>query len=115
MDEIDLLAGVLAKTGDVIAGVGPSQWDLATPCPDYDVRALVNHIVGWLQVFDAGCNGRTFAGDATAYRCGPDPAGEFRATADSLVAGWQKYGLDRPVKVTSGDMPGPMVFNMTVM
>jgi uncharacterized protein (TIGR03086 family) len=79
------------------------------------VRALVNHMVGWIQVFDAGCNGRHFEGDASTYECGSDPAGEFRQAADGLVAGWQKYGLDRQVRVTSGESPGPMVFNMTVM
>ena len=115
MDAIELLAGVLAKTGDVIAGVGDDQWQLATPCDDYDVRALVNHIVGWIQVFEAGCHGRAFQGDPAAYQSGDDPAGVFRDAADSLVAGWQTYGFDRPVRVSSGEMPGSMVFNMTVM
>ncbi len=115
MNDIDLLSGVLAKTADVVAGVGDDQWSLPTPCEEYDVTALVNHIVGWAQVFDAGCNGRAFEGDPTAYRHGPDPASEFRASAASLVAGWKEHGLDRPVRISSGEMPGPMVFNMTVM
>ena len=33
MDEIELLRGVLAGTGDLIEGVGDDQWDLPTPCP----------------------------------------------------------------------------------
>ena len=115
MDEITLLNGVLTKTGDVIAGVGDDQWGLPTPCTEFDVRALTDHIIGWIQVFDAGCHGRQFDGDASAYRSGTDPAGEFRASARSLTAGWKEFGLDRPVRIMSGEMPGEMVFNMTVM
>jgi len=115
MDENTLLAGILTKTGDIIAGVGDDQWELPTPCTEYDVRALTDHIIGWIQVFEAGCHGRMFEGDASAYRFGADPAEEFRTSARSLSAGWEEYGLDRQVRVMSGEMPGEMVFNMTVM
>ena len=116
MDEIDLLRGVLDKTGDVIAGVRPDQLGLPTPCAEYDVETLRNHIVGWMQVFEAGCHGRSYDGDAAEYRCGDDPAGDFRAAAASVVAGWTEHGLDRDVAISSGaEMPGQMVFNMTVM
>jgi uncharacterized protein (TIGR03086 family) len=115
MAEIELLTGVLDKTGDVIAGVGADQADRPTPCPDYDVAALRDHIVGWIQVFDAGSNERAFEGDAMGYRCGADPEAEFRASAAGVVAGWREHGLDRPVRVISGEMPGEMVFNMTLM
>jgi uncharacterized protein (TIGR03086 family) len=75
----------------------------------------MNHIVGWIQVFDAGCHGRSYEGDPSAYECGDDPAGVFRGAAASLEAGWKEFGMDRKVRVTSGEMPAPMVFNMTVM
>jgi len=115
MSEVDLLAGILSKTGEVVAGVGSGQLSLPTPCDDYDVETLRNHIVGWLLVFEAGSHGRSYDGDAGAYRCGADPAGEFRTAAAGLIAGWEKYGLDREVGVTGATLPAGMVFNMTVM
>ena len=115
MDEVDLLAGVLSKTGDLVEGVEADQLSLPTPCGEYDVEALRDHIVGWIQVFEAGCHGRAHEGDPSAYRCGADAAQVFRTAADSLVAGWETHGLDREVSLTGGKMPGDKVFNMTVM
>jgi uncharacterized protein (TIGR03086 family) len=113
---IDLLAGVLDKTGDVVAGVEPGQGDGPTPCPDYDVDAMVNHIVGWVQVFAAGAAGGRYAGDPSAYQAGADPGAEFGDAADRMLAGWREHGLDRKIQL-SGPEPTEArgAFNMTVM
>ena len=115
MDEMGLLSDVLDKTGGVIAGVGPDQWQQPTPCSEWDVRALVQHILGWMQVFDAAANGGEFEGDPAGYAVGDDPAGEFRRFADSMLGGWRSGGTDRTVRMTMGELPAPMVLNMTLM
>jgi len=114
-NDIDVLDGVLAKTADLLQGVKPEQRSQPTPCPEYDVDALMDHMVGWAQVFGAGSNGKEFPEDPANHRCGDDPAEEFRAAAKDVVEGWSTYGLDRTVKVSSGESPGEMVFNMTLM
>lgn len=114
--DVDLLAGVLDKTGDLVAGVGPDQADRPTPCPAYTVADLVDHVVGWVQVFAAGSQGRRPDVDPTAVRAGDDPAAEFRAAADDLVDGWRTHGADRTVRLTGdSDIPAALVFNMTLM
>ena len=115
MDEIALLSDVLGKTGALIDGVKPEQWDQRTPCDEWDVRALVEHILGWMEVFDAGANGGLFEGDPADYRLGDDPAGDFRASADSMIEGWRNGGTDRTVRLTMGELPAPMALNMTLM
>lgn len=116
MDEISLLSSVMDKTGDVIAGVTDDRKDRPTPCPDYDVAALIDHIVGWVRAFEAGVHGRPVEGDPSRYRVGPDPAGEFRAAARSIVASWRDEGIDRKVRMTSGgEIDGRMAFDMTLM
>jgi len=113
---IELLEGVLARTGDAIAEVTPAQRSLATPCPNFDVAALVDHIVGWVRVFAAGSADRPFEGDPGEYRAGDDAGTVFRTAADELVGGWRTYGLDREVRSFAGGMmPGRMIFGMTVM
>lgn len=115
MDEIELLTGVMEGTADIIEGIGDDQWTLPTPCPDHDVSSLVDHVLGWVQVFAATAEGGAYDGDPGSRRRGADPVEEFRAAAERVVTGWREHGLDRQVKLTGGEMPGPMAFNMTVM
>jgi len=115
MDELLLLEGILTKTGTLLDGVGDDQWALPTPCPEYDVEALTNHILGWVQVFAAGSSGTTYDGDPSAYEHGDAPGDDFRAAATTLLAGWRGHGTDREISVAGGMSPGPMVLNMTLM
>ncbi len=114
MSDIDVLESVLAKDEQLLAGIKQSQLGAATQCPDYDVRALANHLVGWLEVFAAGANDRAFDGDPAAFAT-DDPAGDFRAAASDTVAGWRAGGVDRKVRLTGSPMPGQLLLSMTLM
>lgn len=41
------------QAGTIVAGVSSDQLTLPTPCTEFDVHALVNHMVGGLYMFDA--------------------------------------------------------------
>lgn len=114
MDDIDLLESVLDKDQALIEGVGPDDLSRATACPDYDVRALVAHQTGWLQVFAAVAQAREATSDPGQY-AGTDPASDFRAAAEEVVGGWREHGVDREVSMTGAGLPGQMVLDMTLM
>ena len=114
MDDLDVLASVLDKDGALLAAVGPGLGTRTTPCTEFDVDALVKHLVGWTQVFAAAANGKTFEGDPTAY-ASADPAGDFEALATSMVVGWREGGTDRKVRMVGSEIPAQMVLNMTLM
>jgi len=116
MDDMTLLSGILGKTADLVDTVKPEDWDKPTPCADYKVRDLVGHMVGWSASFEAAANGRTPTGDPTTYEVTDKSAAEFRLAVSSIVGGWRDNGLDREVSlVGASGMPGPMVFEMTMM
>ncbi|MFA5774204.1 MAG: TIGR03086 family metal-binding protein [Ilumatobacteraceae bacterium] len=115
MDKIQLLSGVLTKTGDLLEGTKKDMKELPTPCSEFRVEDLVNHMVGWTRVFDANCNSRSIEGDANQYECKIHPASEYKAAATSLLDGWKKFGFDRKVQLMSSELPAESVFNMTVM
>lgn len=80
-----------------LEGVGDSQWSEPTPCGDWDVRALVNHMVGeelWTVPLVAGATleevGDRFAGDLL----GADPRTVGARAASAAVAAVEE-GLGR--------------------
>ena len=114
MSDIDVLESVLAKDTALLAGVQDGQLDGSTPCPDYDVRTLVNHIVGWAQVFAASANGRKADLDVSSFEA-KDPPAEFESAAKEMVAGWREHGVDRDVTLIGNPSPGAAVLGMTLM
>ncbi|MCL5076642.1 MAG: hypothetical protein M1288_00740 [Actinobacteria bacterium] len=74
---------------------------------------LINHIIGWLQRFEAGVNGRVFDGDPAKFTS-KDPILDFRNAATGLLAGWSKGGLDQVVRLGNAELPGKIVRSMTL-
>ncbi len=46
MDAVELHNRTVADFAELVSGVGADQWSAPTPCSDWDVRTLVNHVVG---------------------------------------------------------------------
>jgi uncharacterized protein (TIGR03086 family) len=47
MSDADLLASAAAALADITADIKPDQLTARTPCADFDVRALLNHLLFW--------------------------------------------------------------------
>jgi uncharacterized protein (TIGR03086 family) len=76
---------VLHETEATIAAVRPDQLHKPTPCSDYDVADLVNHLVGWARSFAARLTGDSSMEDPNAYSTGANPALEFHQAAQTIV------------------------------
>jgi uncharacterized protein (TIGR03086 family) len=102
---VALLTRALEQTGATIAGVRREQAALPTPCRDWDVRALVNHVVQDVQQFTVAVGGGEWD-PPDADLVGDDWVGAYRQAAGSLLAAWQRDGaLDRTVRLPIGEFP----------
>lgn len=110
MDLVDFHRQALDATGRRIGAVGDDQWDLATPCADWDVRQLVNHVVSgnwWASELAAGATidgvGDRFDGDLL----GIDPVGAYNESAEMADRVFRRPGaMEAMCAVSYGPVPG---------
>lgn len=109
MDPIANFAAAVDEGRKVLGAVSADQWSVQSPCAEWDVKGVVNHMVGGLQMVSAALAGTEFA-HAEDYT-GEDPAASYNAAADAAVAALQADPsvLGRTVKMPFGEMPGGMV------
>jgi uncharacterized protein (TIGR03086 family) len=99
----------MAQTESLVAAVSPAQLSLPTPCAEFDVRALLSHIVGGLnRVAIVGEGGDALARPARADGVPGDGwLAAYRAAAARAQAAWTDDAtLDALVVVPWGKIPG---------
>ena len=100
----------LDRTRLVVSGIGPDQLDLPTPDQEWDVRALLNHVVAgnlWAAELAAGKTidevGDRLDGDVL----GDDPLAAYDRSASAARAAFEAPGaLDAACAVSYGPVPG---------
>jgi uncharacterized protein (TIGR03086 family) len=112
-EAIENAADVAAK---IVAGVKPDQLDDPTPCSEFDVRALGNHMTGFLPyAANAFRKGPAMEGEAPDFTQG-DWARAYRTMAADLVAALGEEGaLEGEVEFGAGSMPAQNAAGITLM
>jgi len=101
----DVHRDALAATGRIVNNIKPDQLDDATPCEDYDVAGLLNHVISgnfWVAPL---VEGKTIdqVGDALDRDFTKD---EYDASAKEADAAFSLPGaMERPVAVSYGPVP----------
>jgi uncharacterized protein (TIGR03086 family) len=88
-DRIELLSRALDQTLRAIHSIAPEQRTLPTPCPDWDVRALVTHAIDDLEKFDVAARGEKVDWTTPPDELGDDWESEFRSNAYFLLETWR--------------------------
>ena len=100
----------LVSTRGVVAGIRPEQFGLSTPDADWDVRALLNHVVSGNLWAAELASGKTIAdvGDRLdGDVLGADPLGAYDESARAAEAAFRAPGaMDAPCAVSYGPVPG---------
>ncbi len=100
----------LDETRTVVAGVGRDQWNEATPCAGWDVRALLNHLVSgnfWAAELGAGSTIEDVGDRLDGDVLGDDALVAYDTSAKLAAATFEAPGaLEAPCAVSYGPVPG---------
>jgi uncharacterized protein (TIGR03086 family) len=123
-DVLDLHRRALAEFGRRVHAVRADQWGCPTPCKDWEVRNLVNHLVAeqlWVPPLLAGKRVEDLgAGFAAGDVLGADPIAAWDGAAAAAQAAFAAAGaLTRTVHLSYADRPGEeyareMIFDLVV-
>jgi len=114
------MAAACVSTQRFVDNVSDDQFDLATPCADWDVRSLLNHLVGTLTL------GRALMSDSVPPAIAPgglpetdllgdDPVKAYRSGVDALLAAASDDSFTRTHTTPMGEMPGTMLGGFTTL
>lgn len=102
MDAITQLEQLGPRLAAVVAGITTDQLEKPTPCADFTVRGVLEHMIGGATAFAA-----SYRGDKPAEPDLRDPLGSFGPVLGDLVAAISAPGaLDRTVQAPFGEVPG---------
>jgi uncharacterized protein (TIGR03086 family) len=77
-----------------------------TPCSEWNVRDLLNHVIGGGHMFASGLRGDPLAGGEPGDLVGDDHRAAFRVSIDGFTAALAKTEeLDKPVTLPFGTLP----------
>jgi uncharacterized protein (TIGR03086 family) len=103
---IEQLSLAFNAVGELIGGVSEEQWSAPTPCREWTVREVVNHLIGMNLVFTALMSDQA-APERGVDRAGDDPLGSYRDSVSVLLTAFDEPGvLERTFQGPLGSATG---------
>ncbi|MEV5704407.1 TIGR03086 family metal-binding protein [Actinoallomurus sp. NPDC052274] len=102
----------------VVQGIDPGGLSLPTPCTEYDVRALLNHLIYWTGFrFEAAARKAPppeSPAEGDDFTAGPDWAGRYAVRVRAAAAAWSEPAAweGETALFPAMTMPAPVVGGM---
>jgi uncharacterized protein (TIGR03086 family) len=112
------LTDAAGAAATIVDGVTPSELSGPTPCTEWDVRTLLNHIILWTShSLERRAHGESVAEDLMErdFAASPDFAAAYRAQLDRALAAWSDPAVwDRKINVMGTETPAADVAALMV-
>ena len=120
MDVVTTMDRVVDETTKIVNGISPDQLGDPTPCTEWSVRDIVNHITGGATMFTECVEhgdvpderlGQLMGGD----NLGDDFKGAWAQAATRAKATFREPGaMEKIVKLPFGEMPAEIALNIAI-
>jgi len=116
---VELLQRVVTETTRLVDSLGPDQLGNDTPCSEWTVRDVVNHITGGATLFAISAEqgsvpddmvGRLMSGD----NIGTDYKAAWATASNRAMSAFDGLDLSKLVVLPFGEMPAGVALNIAV-
>jgi uncharacterized protein (TIGR03086 family) len=120
MDSIAMINKVLDETNRIVDGIEPSQLDNPTPCGEWTVRDVLNHITGGADMFALAAAEGKVPDEKLGQLMGGDNLGDdykaaFKAASARATKAFAPAGiLDKVITLPFGEMPAGAAVNIAI-
>jgi uncharacterized protein (TIGR03086 family) len=120
MDSVALLQRVVDQTSSVIDNISTAELDRPTPCTEWTVKDIINHITGGATMFAISAEQGSVPDDVMGQLMGGDNLGDdykgafATATTRAMAVFSQPGVLERTVKLPFGEMPAGVALNIAI-
>jgi len=119
MDAIAVYKKAVDQTGRIVGAVKPNQFGDATPCDDWDVRALLNHTIAVAKAFGDAAGGKPFDFSLFAEgvdNVGSDPGSAYDDAAKTIHSALASPGvLDGNWHMPFGEVPASIAIGFCTL
>ena len=107
----------LRQAGEVVAGVRPEQMHHPTPCAQWDVHTVINHLIGGNYMYAEIAAGRSIdMSPPQPDLVGEDAAASFESSRQAVAHSMASEGaLQRMWALPFAEVPGPVGRNIHLL
>ena len=120
MDVVTTMDRVVDETSKIVNGITPDQLGNATPCTEWSVRDIVNHITGGATMFAECVADGNVPDERLGQLMGGDNLGDdFKGAWDQAAKRAKKTfrepgAMEKVVKLPFGEMPAEIALNIAI-
>ena len=120
MDQVTMITKVLDETNRVVNGIEPSQLDNPSPCDEWTVRDVLNHITAGATMFavcvrDGSMSDEQLGAVMAGDNLGSDYKAAFRAASVAALDAFDEPGAaEKMVKLPFGEMPAGVALSIAI-
>lgn len=116
MDLIAMCQRTLEDAERMVASIRPDELSKPTPCTEWNVRQLIDHMIGVNWAFASALSGKPPTSEATGHaQSGDDVAEAYSASRRAALAAWRSPGaFERTLTLPFGQLPGAQAIGFNI-
>lgn len=111
--DVAMFDRAVQATGGVITGISLEQLDGPTPCTEWSVRDLLNHLIGQYEAVATGATGEVLK-EERDYTTEDHVAAYYAASVRARDAVAAPGALEKKFAMPWGETPGQMVLGLVI-